>query len=281
MSTKKEFHFSKGHFDKLRSIVTAHSGIVLSDAKQDMVYSRLVRRLRQTGIDNFDEYCQLLDDSGDSADSEFTHFINAITTNLTSFFRENHHFEMLANSVLPEIIEKNKYKKRLRIWSAGCSTGMETYSIAMVVKEFMADKPDWDIKILATDLDTNVIETATQGIYDLDSISGVSDQRFNTWFRCGSGENANKVKISKQLKSLISFKPLNLLQPFPFTGPMDIIFCRNVVIYFDKETQRVLFKKFADIHESHGYLFIGHSETLYNVTDQYKLLKNTVYQKNN
>jgi chemotaxis protein methyltransferase CheR len=281
MSIQKEFHFTKIHFDKLRAIVTAHSGIVLSDAKQNMVYSRLVRRLRQTGINNFDEYCQFLDDSDDSASSEFTHFINAITTNLTSFFREKHHFEILENIVLPEVFERNKHNKRLRIWSAGCSTGMETYSIAMVVKEFIANKPDWDVKILATDLDTNVIETATQGVYDVDKITGVSDQRFNTWFRIGSGENANKAKVSKQLKELISFKQLNLLQPFPFAGPIDIIFCRNVVIYFDKETQRLLFKKFSEIHKNRGYLFIGHSETLYNVSDKYKLLKNTVYQKTN
>ncbi|MFK5894230.1 MAG: protein-glutamate O-methyltransferase CheR [Pseudomonadota bacterium] len=276
MSIKKEFYFSNEHFEKIRSIVTTHSGIVLTDAKQDMVYSRLIRRLRKTGLGTFDEYCQLLEDS---QHSEFTHFINAITTNLTSFFRENHHFEILANQVLPKIIEKNNHIKRLRIWSAGCSTGMETYSIAIVVKEFMANRPDWDVKILATDLDTDVIETAANGVYELDKITGVSEQRYHTWFRQGSGVNAEKVKISKELKSLISFKQLNLLEPFPFSGVMDIIFCRNVVIYFDKDTQRILFDKFANIHDSSGYLFIGHSETLYNVTNRYKLLKNTVYQK--
>ena len=276
MSIEKEFNYSSEHFDKIRNIVTAHSGIVLTDAKQDMVYSRLIRRLRKTGLATFDEYCQLLEDP---KHSEFTHFINAITTNLTSFFRENHHFEILANQVLPEIIEKKSDSKRLRIWSAGCSTGMESYSIAMVVKELMENRADWDIKILATDLDTSVIETASQGIYDSDKITGISEQRFNKWFRQGSGEFTGKVKISKELKSLISFKPLNLLETFPFSGPMDIIFCRNVVIYFDKDTQRLLFNKFANIHDNKGYLFIGHSETLYNVTNRYKLLKSTVYQK--
>ena len=156
---------------------------------------------------------------------------------------------------------------------------METYSIAIVVKEFIKNNPSWDIKILATDLDTNVIEIAANGIYDMEKITGVSEQRFNTWFCQGSGEYAEKVKISKQLKSLITFKPLNLLQPFPFSGPIDIIFCRNVVIYFDKATQRQLFDKFANIQDNGGYLFIGHAESLYNVTSRYKLLENTLYQK--
>ncbi|MFK5986645.1 MAG: protein-glutamate O-methyltransferase [Pseudomonadota bacterium] len=278
MSRQKEFNFSIEHFEKIRTIMTEHSGIVLTDAKRDMVYSRLVRRLRKTGNDNFDDYCKLLDDP---EHEEFTHFVNAITTNLTSFFRENHHFEILAEQVLPKIIKKNNTNKRIRIWSAGCSTGMETYSIAMVVKEFMADKPGWDVKILATDLDTNVIETAANGVYALDAITGVSEQRFETWFCTGSGENSDKAKVSKELKSLITFKPLNLLQAFPFSGPMDIIFCRNVVIYFDKDTQRTLFDKFANIHTNNGYLFIGHSETLYNVTNRYELIKNTVYKKHN
>jgi chemotaxis protein methyltransferase CheR len=276
MSVEKEFHFSEKHFEKIRKIVTEHSGIVLTEAKQNMVYSRLVRRLRKMGMNTFDQYCDLLDDPNHL---EFTHFMNAITTNLTSFFRENHHFKILSRNILPELIEKKSHNKRLRIWSAGCSTGMEAYSIAMVIKECMVDKVNWDVKILATDLDTNVIEVAKQGIYDLDKITGVSEPRFNSWFILGSGEYEGKAKVSKQLKSLISFKPLNLLQPFPFSGPIDIIFCRNVVIYFDKDTQRLLFDKFANIHDQNGYLFIGHAESLYNVTDRYKLLNHTVYQK--
>jgi len=276
MPIEQEFYFSNEHFQKISNIVTAHSGIVLTDAKQNMVYSRLVRRLRKTGISTFDEYCKLLDDP---SHIEFTHFVNAITTNLTSFFRENHHFEMLTDQILPALINKKKEDKKIRIWSAGCSTGMETYSIAIVIKEFLEKHPDWDVKILATDLDTNVIDIAAQGIYELDKITGVSEQRFNTWFRQGSGEFSDKVKISKHLKSMISFKQFNLLQPFPFSGPMDIIFCRNVVIYFDKQMQKQLFDKFANIHNKAGYLFIGHAESLYNVTNRYKLLNNTVYQK--
>jgi len=276
MGKIREFHFDNTHFEKVREIVTAHSGIVLSDAKQDMVYSRLVRRLRKNNIDSFDEYCAMLEDG---EHEEFTHFINALTTNLTSFFRENHHFEFLANSALPTIMERNKLSKRIRIWSAGCSTGMEPYSIAMVVKEVVPENMGWDIKILATDLDTNVLDTAAQGIYDMDRVTGISDQRFARWVRQGQGDNSDKVKISKQLKALIHFKQLNLLHSFPFNGPIDLIFCRNVVIYFDKDTQRVLFDKFANIHADDGYLFIGHSETLYNVSERYKLLKNTVYEK--
>ncbi len=276
MSREKEFHFSDAHFEKIRQLVTTHSGIVLTDAKRDMVYSRLVRRLRQTGAKDFDQYCQMLDQPGHE---EFTHFINAITTNLTSFFRENHHFEMLAESVLPELMERNRATRKIRIWSAGCSTGMETYSIAIVVREVIPESSPWDVKILATDLDTNVLETAAAGIYDLEKITGVSDARLKAWFLKGSGKNAGKAKVSQKLKSLVTFRQLNLLEPFPMKGPIDIIFCRNVVIYFDKDTQKVLFKKFADLQNLKGYLFIGHSETLYNVSDQYQLIKNTMYQK--
>jgi len=276
MSKIREFHFNDKHFEKVREIVTDHSGIVLSDAKKDMVYSRLVRRLRKNNIDSFDQYCKLLENS---EHEEFTHFINAITTNLTSFFRENHHFEFLANTALPLAMETNKLSKRIRIWSAGCSTGMEPYSIAMVVKEVIPEHMGWDVKILATDLDTNVLDTAAQGIYDIERVTGISEQRMNRWVKQGQGVNSDKVKVSKQLKSLIHFKQLNLLNPFPFKGPIDLIFCRNVVIYFDKDTQKVLFEKFANIHADTGFLFIGHSETLYNVSERYKLLKNTVYEK--
>ena len=273
---KKEFDFSDKHFNYIRDLVAEHSGIVLSDAKQDMVYSRLVRRLRKTGINNFDDYCLLLENQNHE---EFTHFSNAITTNLTAFFRENHHFDILAETVLPELMQRNKASKKIRIWSAGCSTGMETYSIAMVLKEVLPDNQGWDVKILATDLDTNVLETAANGVYKQDSITGVSDARMSRWFMKGRAENAEKIKLSKELRSMISFRPLNLLRPFPFKGPFDIIFCRNVVIYFDKATQKVLFDKFANIHADDSYLFIGHSETLYNVTDRYKLIGNTVYKK--
>lgn len=275
---KKEFAFTDEHFNHIRDIVTEHSGIVLSGAKRDMVYSRLVRRLRKTGVTNFDDYCRLLENQDHE---EFTHFSNAITTNLTSFFRENHHFEILADTTLPEIMLRNKASKTIRVWSAGCSTGMESYSIAMVLKEVIPENQGWDVKILATDLDTNVLETAYNGIYKEDSVTGVTDARMSRWFMRGRGENSDKLKVSKDLRNIITFNQLNLLNPFPFKGPVDIIFCRNVVIYFDKPTQRVLFDKFADIHTNDSYLFIGHSETLYNVTDRYKLIRNTVYKKIN
>ena len=272
----KEFSLSDDNFNQIREIVIQHAGIVLSDAKRDMVYSRLVRRLRRLNIKDFDHYCAILEDQNHE---EFTHFINAITTNLTSFFRENHHFEILAETALPEIMHRNRLSKSLRVWSAGCSTGMETYSIAMVLKEVIPDSLGWDVKILATDLDTNVIDTASKGIYEIDRVTGVSNERMARWFMRGPGEHSDKVKVSKELRDMVTFKQLNLLQPFPFKGPIDIIFCRNVVIYFDKNTQKDLFDKFADIHADDSYLFIGHSETLYNVTDRYKLLHSTVYKK--
>jgi chemotaxis protein methyltransferase CheR len=272
----REFKFSEKDFRYMKQIVHEHSGIALSDAKQDLVYGRLSRRLRHLGMKSFRDYCELLTDTSD--DTEFSEFINAITTNLTSFFRENHHFEFMAREALPALLRANQASRRLRIWSAGCSTGEEPYSIAMVVAENVP--ADWDVRILATDLDSSVVERAAAGVYGIERVEKVAQERKRRWLMKGTGSQAGYVMLRDELKDLITFRKLNLMHPWPFKGPFDLIFCRNVVIYFDKDTQRVLFERFAKLLGGHGYLFLGHSETLHNVSTRFSLLGKTIYRLN-
>ncbi|MFQ5470045.1 MAG: CheR family methyltransferase [Gammaproteobacteria bacterium] len=276
MVKERDFAFTDSDFVTIRHLVKDHTGISLSDAKKDMVYSRLSRRLRQLELDDFKSYSQLIiDGQGD----ELTHFTNAITTNLTSFFREEHHFNYLANTVLPDIIKNNGASRRLRIWSAGCSTGEEPYSIAIILKEILPRNQTWDAKILATDLDSNVVATAKSGVYSEERIKHISENRKKKWFRQGNQGSAGLVSVSIELKELITFKQLNLLHNWPMKGPFDVIFCRNVVIYFNKDTQKVLFDRYADLMETGNHLFIGHSESLFKVSDRFELLGQTIYRK--
>jgi chemotaxis protein methyltransferase CheR len=277
MTEGREFQFSDACFERIRQFVSEHTGIVLTDKKKDMVYGRLSKRIRKGGFGSFEAFCDVLE-SGDENEQDF--MINAITTNLTAFFRENHHFEYLANTVIPELIEKKKHIKRLRIWSAGCSTGEEPYSIAIVLRECLPDIDQWDVKILATDLDANVVAHGKAGIYREERITGIPEQRLHRWFKRGRGDQSDLVKVSSELQQMISFKRLNLLHEWPMSGSFDFMFCRNVVIYFDKETQRTLFERYANILEPKAHLFIGHSETLYNVSNRFESLGSTIYKKN-
>lgn len=271
----REFEFTLQDFAKLQKLVIEHTGIVLSDAKHNMVYGRLARRLRATGITNFSEYLGFLMDDED----ELVNFINAVTTNLTSFFREKHHFEYLKTTVFPALEKQNAATRRIRIWSAGCSTGEEPYSLAITIREYFSAKSGWDIKILASDLDTNVIAHGERGVYDMERVQDLPRQQLTRWFVRGKGSNAGKVKVKPELQDLIEFRQVNLLQSWPFRGPFDFMFCRNVVIYFDMPTKVKLFARYADILKSEGFLFIGHSESLFKVTDRFQLIGNTIYQK--
>lgn len=271
----KEFEFRKSDFDKIKKQVFDITGISLNDGKKDMVYGRLSRRIRDLGLTDFKQYGDLV---AQPDSEELGNFINAITTNLTSFFREEHHFKFLVETVLPELMQKNKDTRKIRIWSAGCSTGEEAYSLSIALHEVLPRRHNWDIKILATDLDTNVLAKAESGIYSLDRINGLAESRQKKWFRRGTGNQAGLVKISDEIKSLISFKQLNLMGEWPMKGLFDVIFCRNVVIYFDKPTQRILFQRYAELLPDFRYLFVGHSESLYKVSTQFKLIGNTIYQ---
>ncbi|PIE42959.1 MAG: chemotaxis protein CheR [Gammaproteobacteria bacterium] len=270
----REFPITDVDLDRIQSLAYDFTGIVLGNNKKDMIYARLSRRIRSLGLSNFDQYCDLLDQA---CSVEQSNFINAITTNLTAFFRENHHFDYLRDTVIPELKEKNKLSRKLRIWSAGCSTGEEPYSLAIVLNEAI-DIKSWDVKILATDLNSDVLGHAQNGVYDVSRIESIDSGLKEKWFLRDAG-NPELVKVKPALSRPISFKRLNLLEGWPMKGRFDVIFCRNVVIYFNKDTQRILFDRYADILADGGYLFIGHSETLHRVSDRFESLGRTIYRK--
>ena len=277
MDHGRDFNLTDKDFNFIKKLVSDNTGIVLSDAKRSMVYSRLTKRLRSLSIPDFAGYCQLIKD-GDGG-GEFVNFVNAITTNLTSLFREKHHFDHLAGHLIPYWQKTRNIEKRIRIWSAGCSTGEEPYSIAITLLEHFHDIRQWDVKILATDLDSNVVAKAKSGVYASERIDGLPDKLAKKWFKRGKGEHDGMVKVNPALQELITFKQLNLLESWPFKGGFDLIFCRNVVIYFNKDTQRVLADRYANVLKDDGTLFLGHSESLFKVSDRFKLLGNTMYDK--
>lgn len=270
----REFEYTLADFDVLRKLSNQYSGILVPDDKFDMFYSRLSKRVRMLGFSHFKQYCQYLQSH---PDEEFTEFINAVTTNLTSFFRENHHFDYLSRTVIPELLKSKQGQRQIKVWSAGCSTGEEPYSLAMTLKERVPE--DWDIKILATDLDTNVLATAAEGIYGLDRLGGISEQRLKRWFQRGSGSQSNKVRVKAELRQSIQFKQLNLMQEWPMKGCFDFIFCRNVLIYFDRDTKAMLAKRYASLLQDGSHLFIGHSESLHQLDTGFSLIGNTIYKK--
>jgi len=267
----KEFLMTERDFDQISALALKHTGIVLGRHKANMVYGRIARRLRQLGYRTFAEYLSFLNDN---FRDESTNFINLITTNLTSFFRESHHFDFLRDTVIPEL--KSKSDKQIRIWSSGCSIGQEAYTIAFTLAEANMSS-SFDVKILATDLDSNVLNTGHQGIYPADSLMTVPDDIVEKYFE--KNRSGNQVRVKKAMRELVHFKRLNLLEEWPMQGKFDVIFCRNVVIYFNRDTQKVLFNRFADYLPTGGYLIIGHSESLNGLTDRFKPVGNTIYQK--
>jgi len=264
IKAEREFEFSEADFKFLSSLAYEKTGIVLSENKKDLVYGRLARRLRSLGLSSFADYCKLFDT--DSASDEMSQLINAITTNLTSFFRESHHFEHLQGEV------KKLENKKLRIWSAACSSGMEPYSIAMTLKPLI--NAGWDAKILATDIDSNMLATGSAGEYAV-----VEYERIPEEYKKFATANGNKIKVAEELKELIAFKQLNLLEEWPMKGPFDAIFCRNVMIYFDKETKQKLIDRMADMLKPEGWLYIGHSENLHGISDRFELTGRTIYRR--
>lgn len=272
----REFPYTRKDFDQLRKIANAHTGIVVNDDKYDMYYARLTKRLRTLGIPSFSQYINYLKAN---EELEFTEFINSITTNLTSFFRENHHFEALRNTIIPHIIRHKSHDKTLRIWSSGCSTGEEPYSIAMVVLEELRKYPGWQAQMLASDIDSNVLETAARGVYGLERVNGLSQEVKKRWFFKGKGRNHGKVRVNPALQKLITFKQINLMHPWPVKDQFDIIFCRNVVIYFDNPTKKKLINRFYQQLLPESYLIMGHSESLQAISDQFLTIGKTMYRK--
>lgn len=279
MGREKEFQYTDKDFIFLSQLVTSHAGICLPDGKKQLLYSRLTRRLRELGLNSFSEYCDILNSN---LDDEFPKFINAITTNVTHFFRENHHFEYLQKNILPELVKKSKLNisPKLRIWSAGCSTGEEAYSIAIIVRESIPDLHRWDAKILATDLDSDVLERAKNGFYTVEKIKDVTKPRMEKWFRTIKNKNDTPLfEIKNNLREIITFRQLNLMGKWPMSGQFDVIFCRNVTIYFDKKTRSDLIDRFANILTPNGYLILGHSESLYGITTRFTFLGMNMHKK--
>ncbi|EWY39824.1 chemotaxis protein CheR [Skermanella stibiiresistens SB22] len=275
---EREFHFTRTHFDQIAALLQRLTGIHLATHKVEMVYSRLARRLRDLGMADFDAYCAFL--SSEAGTSEISLLVNALTTNLTRFYREPHHFEHLAAEVLPQIQRRRagEGKPRLRIWSAGCSSGEEPYTIAMTVATTLPDITRWDARILATDIDTHMVDTARRGIYPADAASAIPPSikaKHTTEQRQGS---RSMLVMGDSLRRMITFKPLNLLEEWPMRGPFDVIFCRNVLIYFDRYGRSEVIGKFHQLLGEDGHLYLGHSESLYGVSDQFRQVGPTSYQ---
>ncbi|WP_428645129.1 CheR family methyltransferase [Roseibium sp.] len=273
----KEFPLSLADFRYLSSVVYDQTGIVLKDHKINMVYSRLARRLRELGLTSFNDYCRLLESERGTEETGF--LINAITTNLTKFFRENHHFEHLADVALKEAAAAASRTglRRLRIWSAGCSSGEEPYSIAMTLLSRFPRLREWNAKILATDLDTAMVARGRAGRYadrDLENVPASLRKRYFS-----GSTSAGETAASDDLRALITFKQLNLLSSWPMTGPFDAIFCRNVMIYFDEATKTGLIDRFATMLKPGGWLYIGHSETLLDTGGKFQLMGRTIYRR--
>ena len=267
-SPQREFPFSSRDFEEVRKMIYDHAGIALNDAKEDMVYSRLARRLRATGKRSFPEYLALIR-SGD--ETEWEAFVNSLTTNLTDFFREAHHFHILKDFL------KTRKDRPITIWSSASSTGEEPYSIAITALEAMgAHAP---VQILASDLDTNVLKKAEEGVYPIERLAKLSSEQQRQFFLKGTGENGGMARAKPELRAMLKCFRLNLLDAvWSIRQPLDAIFCRNVMIYFDKPTQYAILKKMKPLLKPDGLLFVGHSEALYHATDLYKLRGQTVYQ---
>jgi len=261
-------------FGLFQNLIYTTAGIRLSSQKKGLLSSRLLRRLKKLGIDSLHEYYRRVKDDSD----ELVEMLNCISTNTTHFFRENHHFEYLKNKIMPELVEMKSKEKTIRIWSAGCSTGEEPYSIAISVCEALRDR-GWDIKILSTDISTKALDKAEKGIYEYEAVSNMSEDIVRRYFLKGTGENTGMIKVKNFLKEMIRFRRLNLKDKvYSFNKGFDVIFCRNVMIYFDENMKQHVLSMFYKHLLEGGHLFLGHSETMLG-SNGFKPVFITVYKK--
>ncbi|HTJ56608.1 MAG TPA: protein-glutamate O-methyltransferase CheR [Devosiaceae bacterium] len=271
-----EMPLSDREFERIKTRVYRVAGISLSDAKRTLVVSRLHKLVRALNLPSFDAYCDYLERAGSDRDGQ--DFVNALTTNLTRFFREDHHFDHLRQHIETMIARRPRVnadgRPRLRIWSAGCSTGQEPYTIAVALLAAFPELKRWDFRILATDIDTNVLAKAATGTYPEAEATDLSPERAKLFERAGGG----MIRVPQAARELVSFRPLNLIEPWPVKGPFDAIFCRNVAIYFDKPTQGQVFSRFRTVLATEGFLYIGHSENLGSGAAEFRLVGKTIYQ---
>lgn len=272
----RSFELSRVDFDELRRVVKVHTGISLAESKLELVKRRFTPRVRALGLDGFGEYISYVKQH---PEDELVELANAITTNLTSFFRERHHFDQLKAEIVPQLMRTNAATRKLRVWCSAASTGQEPYSIAMTLCDAIPDIRAWDVRILASDIDRVCLERAIRGVYDLREIEQLPVTLRNRWFLRGTGTNSGKVKVRDDLKNLIAFRPINLIEDWSLSGPIDVIFCRNVFIYFDKAQQKQILERYAQLQQPGSYLFLGHSESLYKHGNDYAMVGRTVYQR--
>ncbi len=265
--------FTREDFDYLRHFVAAATGIVAGDDKYTLYYSRLAARLRRLGLADFRAYRDYLKQN---PETESIELVNSLTTNLTSFFREPHHFDFIREQIVPA--RRRAGDKRMRIWSAGCSSGEEPYSIAITLLQSILDIAHWEIEIVATDIDSHVLASGVEGIYAYDRIAHLDATLRERYFRRDPASDGARVSICEEARRLVQFRHHNLLHPWPFHRPFDVIFCRNVVIYFSQDTKRWLVNRFAETLADGGHLFMGHSESLYRTSDRFDSCGNTVYR---
>ena len=263
-------------FERIRSFIKQKLGINLSDEKKSLIHSRLGSTLHEKGFDNFTQYFDSL--LQDKTEQALIQFVDKVTTNHTYFMRETDHFDYFRDTVLPYIYEKHSQSNDLRLWCAGCSSGEESYTLQILIQDFFKNKPDkWNTEILATDISTTVLKKAVRGVYPIDSLKNMPKQWVNEYFETFDKEHK---QVREEIKKLITYRKYNLMEEkFPFKKPLQTIFCRNVMIYFDFATREQLVKKFYDATITGGYLFIGHSESLHNTDTQYKYIKPAVYRK--
>ena len=255
---------SKDEFVALRDYLREHTGIALAEIKKNLVRTRLRNRLRTVGCSTFGDYFNLLEKSGPDG-NEMQEFVNCITTNKTDFFREQHHFDYLKDVALPQIIKSREKggERVIRVWSAGCSRGHEPYSLAITLADFFADKPDWSVRILASDIDTDCLQTAINGVYQSSELTGLAKETKHKHFLRGVDESEGMVKVRDSIAKMITFRNINLASnPWPIRTKFDFVFCRNVIIYFDQDFQNQLLKRFIGTLQPHGLLFLGHSESI-------------------
>lgn len=270
-----EFVLSRRNFENIAGLLRTESGIHLPESKAMLVYSRLAKRLRQTGCPDFDAYWELIDSPAGAQERQA--MFAALTTNVTRFFREPHHFDHLKKTVLPELVATARAGGRVRLWSSACSTGEEPYSIAITILETFGSQVS-HVSIFASDLDTNVLETARKGVYPVERVEKMDPERLRRFFLRGTGSQEGMVAVRPELKRLIEFQRINLLEPnWPVRGPLDVIFCRNVMIYFDKPTQYKILSRFEPMIEADGLMFAGHSESFLHAADLFRSLGKTVY----